>query len=107
VENKQVKWTLVELLVEVGNKGVKWEPQVENKQVKWTWERKKQRFLFRKWFAVCCGVKTFFLIFFLLCVMDFTMIFRCLFLDKDTCDGSGRETEYVWGTFVKWNPKSL
>ena len=34
-------------------------------------------------------------------------ILRCLFLVKDTCDGSGWETDYVWGTCVKCNPKYL
>ncbi len=28
------------------------------------------------------------------------MVFGCLFLHKYTCDGSGCETEYVWGTCV-------
>jgi hypothetical protein len=35
------------------------------------------------------------------------LLFRCLCLDKDTCDGSGWETEYAWGTCVEWNPKYL
>ena len=43
-----------------------------------------------------------------LCVeTSISAILRCLFLDKDTCDGSGWEKAYVWGTSVKWNPKYL